>query len=462
MKTVNLFNALNEIVDLYKKDNGIYAIILRGSLSRGDHDVYSDIDLTFIIDKNFNKINPGMGRTKSGVDYGFRFIEKDAFYNQEWTISMRHAYQFSKILYSKLEDLEKLIMKKCIWREDERIKYLVKHVIDAQFCFPFFNIDRKMIPSEFIKAGKRGFHALSIINLIESIENLCSILCVLNGVFPPEKKLYWTRWFENCIDYIPSGFSLAKLEQREKLILEFKKEIVDENLIITLKENYTAIDNAIKEVWYDYEFDYYEFFLNPMQIKRSSKKDKYTAKIDAVMFDYIDKRVVSTLDLGCGNGRHIKRLRDIGSRKIVGVDKSKEDLTLAKKRGMGKCIEIDLNKLDKTSIEGEFDLIIISAVFSYLDDSTIEKNLNLLSSKLNKDGFILFTDFIFDADRKDYIYEDSVAKLNLKKEGLCVYHRNLNQLKNLFEGFKIIKVLEDKCITFNDDYHPYVQILFKR
>ena len=197
MKINNIFRELNKIIEKYKKYKNVYAIILRGSLSRGDYDIYSDIDLTFIINKKFKNIEQGVGKTKRGVSYGFRFIEKDTFCNQEWSISMRHAYQFSLVLYSKLDDLESLIMQKCKWKENERLKCLSKYVVNAQFCFPFFNFNKKIIPSEFIKARKRGFNTLSLIHIIEAIENLCSLLCILNGIFPPERKLYWTKWLEN-------------------------------------------------------------------------------------------------------------------------------------------------------------------------------------------------------------------------------------------------------------------------
>jgi SAM-dependent methyltransferase len=462
MNTNNLFKELNKIVEEYKKSKNVYAIILRGSLSRGDYDNYSDIDLTFIINKKFKNIRQGVGKTNKRVSYGFRFIEREIFYNQEWSMSMKHAYQFSLVLYSKLDDLESLIMQKCRWKENERLKCLSKHVVNAQFCFPFFNFNRKIIPSEFIKARKRGFNALSLINIMDAIENLCSILCILNGIFPPERKLYWTNWLENCIDYVPSKFSLIKLNKREELIAEFNKNNSSKKLLKILRINYIAIDKAIKDIWNDYEFDYYEYFLDAKKIKKNSKKDRYTAKIVPEIFNFIDRKIENVLDLGCGTGRHIRTLRDLGIRNITGVDKSKSNLLLAKKRGLGNILEIDLNKLDKESIEGKFDLIIFSAVFSYLNDLAIKNILSIINSKLREGGYILFTDFIFNKSRNDYTLESSLAKLDLKKEKISVYHRKKYQITDLFKEFKIIKVINKDCLTFNEDYHPYIQILFKR
>lgn len=462
MKIKQIFESLNEIVEKYKEDEDVYAIILRGSLSRGDYDIYSDIDLTIIVNEKFKDIKQGVGKTKTGVHYGLRFIVKDTFYNQEWSLSMRHAYQFSKILYSKLDDLDDLIMKKCLWKEHERLKCLSKNVVNAQFCFPFFNIRRKVIQSEYIKAKKRGFKKLSLIQLMEAIENLCDILCILNGIFPPEKKLFWTHWFENNIDFTPKGFSLVKLDNREELIEEFNKDPSSEKLLRILKVNYQAIDRSIKEIWRDYEFDYYEYFLDNRDIKKKPETDVYTAKIDNEIFESIDRRVESVLDLGCGTGRHIRVLRDLGSRKIFGIDKSKDNLLIAKKRGLGKAVQIDLNEVDINDIEGKFDLIVICAVFSYLNNSTVGKILDIINLKLNEGGFIVFTDFIFNNDRSDYKVDNSLAILDLKKEKLRVYHRNKDQIIELFKNFKVIKQIENSCLTFNKDHHPYIQILFKK
>ena len=68
----------------------------------------------------------------------------------------------------------------------------------------------------------------------------------------------------------------------------------------------------------------------------------------------------------------------------------------------------------------------------------------------------------FNKKREDYTFDNFLAKLELKKEKLNVDHRKKEQITNLFKEFKIIKVIKDHCLTFNNDYHPYIQILFQK
>ncbi len=105
------------------------------------------------------------------------------------------------------------------------------------------------------------------------------------------------------------------------------------------------------------------------------------------------KNGISVLDLGCGNGRFLKYLKeeDIKVSKYVGVDNSKILLNIAKKENPeAEFINLDLNTMDwKDKIKGEFDLIVSFGVMHHIESFQLRRNI--LESSVNllkKDGML--------------------------------------------------------------------------
>ncbi|MFC5261121.1 class I SAM-dependent methyltransferase [Kribbella qitaiheensis] len=73
------------------------------------------------------------------------------------------------------------------------------------------------------------------------------------------------------------------------------------------------------------------------------------------------------LDLGCGTGRNFDTIRDSG-RSVVGVDRSADQLRLARTRSDGPLIEADAAVLPFA--DGSFDTVIAMWISTDLDDFT--------------------------------------------------------------------------------------------
>jgi SAM-dependent methyltransferase len=82
-------------------------------------------------------------------------------------------------------------------------------------------------------------------------------------------------------------------------------------------------------------------------------------------------RAQSVLDVGCGSGRYLQALAEIGVRRAVGIDLSQPMLDLARDRvaGFGNC-DVDLVHTDFASwkTEQRFDLVIAMGYFDYQSD----------------------------------------------------------------------------------------------
>ncbi|MFS8130690.1 MAG: class I SAM-dependent methyltransferase [Candidatus Dojkabacteria bacterium] len=114
---------------------------------------------------------------------------------------------------------------------------------------------------------------------------------------------------------------------------------------------------------------------------------------------------ISILDLGCGNGRFLKYLKDEGIEvgKYVGVDNSKILLNIAKKENPdSEFLDLDLNTMDwSKKIEGEFDIIVSFGVLHHIESFQLRRNILESSIKLLKhNGLIIIAYWQFMKDPK--------------------------------------------------------------
>lgn len=99
---------------------------------------------------------------------------------------------------------------------------------------------------------------------------------------------------------------------------------------------------------------------------------------------YNTKEKPKILDIGCGTGKNMEELQNLGS--IYGLDSSSEALRFCKKRGLNNLI---LGSAEKTSLKNNsFDIITILDVLEHTEDNKTLKEMHRI---LKKDGLIIIT-----------------------------------------------------------------------
>jgi homoserine O-acetyltransferase len=99
----------------------------------------------------------------------------------------------------------------------------------------------------------------------------------------------------------------------------------------------------------------------------------------------------SVLDLGCGDGRLLARLRDRGHDRLAGVEVVTADVLRAVERGLD-VIDADLNKPLRFFADGQFDVVVLSQALQ-----SVENTLGVLREMLRvgRRGIVSFPNFAY-------------------------------------------------------------------
>jgi len=99
---------------------------------------------------------------------------------------------------------------------------------------------------------------------------------------------------------------------------------------------------------------------------------------------YADRKKAKILDIGCGTGKNIEELQNLGT--VFGLDSSPEALKFCKKRGLKNLI---LGSAEKIPLNEEFfDIITMLDVLEHTDDNkTLKESYRILK----EDGLIIIT-----------------------------------------------------------------------
>lgn len=98
---------------------------------------------------------------------------------------------------------------------------------------------------------------------------------------------------------------------------------------------------------------------------------------------------MTAVDLGCGSGRHLKLLSDIGVARIVGLDMSNGALAISRKTGQALLAQANNTRLplkDDTA-----DIIIAWGSLHYNVKSDLAPMLTEIIRTLKKDGYLFAT-----------------------------------------------------------------------
>ena len=181
-----------------------------------------------------------------------------------------------------------------------------------------------------------------------------------------------------------------------------------------------------KQVWNNIAEEWYEFKINP------SEK----------VLDFLKGKGGKILDLGCGAGRHLKKIKD---GKMYLVDFSKNMIKLAKKRAKEKRIEAEFSIADlntKLPFQNNFfDSAIAIAVFHCIKgEKNREMAVKELFRVLKPKAKVLVA--VWNKNSKKFSNAKKERYVKWREKGERYYYLfDAEEIYNLFRniGFKIFK-----------------------
>ncbi|CAN1516237.1 AdoMet_MTases domain containing protein [Flavobacteriaceae bacterium] len=170
----------------------------------------------------------------------------------------------------------------------------------------------------------------------------------------------------------------------------------------------------------------------------------FTHPIDIELLNRFFKKQSVIIDFGCGYGRIVKQLTDLGFENVLGYDTSKELITRGIQENNLSLFHIE-NPVELTLDANSVDCILLFAVLTCIPSNDgQEKLIDLLLSKLKKDGIIYISDYYLqeksvEVERYEYLNGDAnnfgIFKL---PEGATFRHHTKEWIKTLTKNFEIL------------------------
>lgn len=181
------------------------------------------------------------------------------------------------------------------------------------------------------------------------------------------------------------------------------------------------------------------------------KRDVYVyseADPEVVNFaNSLDTKVFhKVLDLGCGNGRHMKVFAEKGVL-VVGIDFSNYALSMAENLLMENKLENfilikhDIDQLPFPT--NHFDALISTRVIQHNTMQNIGKIITEIKRVVRKHGRILVT--VASMSHHEYgkgrrVGKNTFVTLSGEHKGILRHHFDRDELRKLFDGFKILSL----------------------
>ena len=170
-------------------------------------------------------------------------------------------------------------------------------------------------------------------------------------------------------------------------------------------------------------------------IYKNKKYNKETKYIHKLINQFTKKK--NLLDVGCGSGQHAKYFLKYNY-KIVGIDKSKDMINVAKNKIKSKFVKFYKKDVINFGYKNRFDVAVsLFHVMSYVTKSKdFNKALKNINYSLKKGGIFAF----------DFWYTPAVQKLKLQKRTKTYDSNDLSIIRKVDFGYlnkNIYKILID-------------------
>jgi SAM-dependent methyltransferase len=194
----------------------------------------------------------------------------------------------------------------------------------------------------------------------------------------------------------------------------------------------------------------------------------FTHPIDLELLNRFLNKQSIIVDFGCGYGRIVKQLTDLGFENILGYDTSKELIARGIQENNLSLFHIE-NPIELPLKDNSVDCILLFAVLTCIaSNEGQEKLINLLFSKLKKGGIIYISDYYLqensvEVERYEFLNGDAnnfgVFKL---PKGATFRHHTKKWIKTLTKSFEIL--IENPIVvkTMNGNTAEGFQLIGKK
>lgn len=149
-------------------------------------------------------------------------------------------------------------------------------------------------------------------------------------------------------------------------------------------------------------------------------------------FEKFIKYILSTdsiVEIGCGNGKNMLRLKNLGYKFVKGCDKSEEFIGICKSNNLNV---IDGNIIDLPYQNNEFDITLCIEVLHHLE--TIELRIKAIEEliRITKNGGLIF--IVVNANQEFNICSDTDLIIKQVNCNLFYHLFNMYELTELFKN----------------------------
>lgn len=177
----------------------------------------------------------------------------------------------------------------------------------------------------------------------------------------------------------------------------------------------------------------------------------------------IKKKRIKILDAGCGNGRNLFYLKNLGY-DVFGVDSSEFIINKLKKKFPKLKGKFTISKISNLSYpKNYFDVILCDAALYYCDIDEFKKNITELRRVLKKNGVMRVYTISSKNFNSKQIKTHSIKINNSWEKNLTVTLLSKNDIRKFFIGFKNIQIGIDEFNFINyKKKHSYWVITAKK
>lgn len=201
---------------------------------------------------------------------------------------------------------------------------------------------------------------------------------------------------------------------------------------------------------------------------RVAEQKNFTHKLDRALLGNYLHAGSHILDYGCGYGRIVQELQDLGYSHVVGFDTSKQLINRGRRNGLSQLLHME-NPLDISIAEDSIDGILLFAVLTCIPSNKGQMELiDLLFSKLKPGGILYVSDYYLQLDKTEVgKYEcldgdaDNYGVFHLE-EGVVFRHHTKEWITRLTARFSLMVETQIAVQTMNGHEAQAFQLMLRK